>query len=86
MLQVENPNKITLPFSFIREDNLGNLSILLSRETPEKAAVVLGYLPPEWISRVLMRIDPGLQNEIASHLATTRQLLPEQAVDSGSCS
>lgn len=81
MLQVENPNKIALPFSFIREDNLGNLAILLSRENPEKAATVLGYLPPEWISRVLMRIDTSLQSEIASHLATTRQLLPEQVED-----
>ncbi len=81
MLQVENPNRVSLPFSFIREDNLGNLAILLSRESPEKAAVVLGYLPPEWISRVLMRITPALQSEIASSLATTRQLLPEQVED-----
>jgi hypothetical protein len=81
MLQVENPNKVSLPFSFIREDNLGNLAILLSRESPEKAAVVLGYLPSEWISRVLMRVEPALQTEIASHLATTRQLLPEQVED-----
>ncbi len=81
MLQVENPNKVSLPFSFIREDNLGNLSILLSRENPEKAAVVLGYLPSEWISRVLMRIEPAMQTEIAQHLATTRQLLPEQVED-----
>jgi len=80
-LQVENPNKNVSPFGFIREDHLGNLSILLSRETPEKAAVVLGYLPPEWISRVLTKIDPALQSEIASHLATTRQLLPEQVED-----
>lgn len=81
MLQVENPNKVSLPFSFIREDNLGNLAILLSRENPEKAAVVLGYLPSEWISRVLMRVDPSMQSEIANHLATTRQLLPEQVED-----
>lgn len=80
-LQVENPNKNILPFGFIREDNLGNLAVLLTRETPEKAAVVLGYLPPEWITRVLSRMDQGLQTEIATHLATTRQLLPEQVED-----
>ncbi|MCB4757125.1 MAG: hypothetical protein LHV69_08895, partial [Elusimicrobia bacterium] len=80
-LQVENPNKSTVPFGFIREDHLGNLAILLSRETPEKAAVVLGYLPAEWISRVLTKIDLALQSEIANHLATTRQLLPEQVED-----
>jgi len=81
MLQVENPNKMTLPFGFIREDHIGNLAILLSRESPEKAATVLGYLPPDWISRVLMKIDPALQTEIATQLATTRQLLPEQVED-----
>ena len=80
-LQVENPNKTTLPFGFIREDHLANLAILLSRETPEKAAVVLGYLPPDWISRVLSRLEPSLQSEVAANLATTRQLLPEQVED-----
>ncbi len=80
-LQVENPNKMVLPFGFVREDHLGNLAILLSRETPEKAAVVLGYLPPEWISRVLARLEPAMQSEVAAHLATTRQLLPEQVED-----
>lgn len=80
-LQVENPNKTTLPFGFIREDHLANLAILLSRETPEKAAVVLGYLPPEWISRILERLDQTMQSEVASSLATTRQLLPEQVED-----
>lgn len=80
-LQVENPHKNTLPFGFIREDHLGNLAILLSRETPEKAAVVLGYLPPDWISRVLTKIEASMQSEIAAHLATTRQLLPEQVED-----
>lgn len=80
-LQVENPNKTMLPFGFIREDHLPNLAILLSREAPEKAAVVLGYLPPEWISRVLARLEPGVQTDVAGHLATTRQLLPEQVED-----
>lgn len=80
-LQVENPNKTVLPFGFIREDHIGNLAILLARETPEKAAVVLGYLPPEWISRVLARLEPAMQSEVAAHLATTRQLLPEQVED-----
>lgn len=80
-LQVENPNKTVLPFGFIREDHLGNLAILLSRESPEKAAVVLGYLPPEWITRVLSRMDQTMQTEVAGHLATTRQLLPEQVED-----
>lgn len=80
-LQVENPNKTVLPFGFIREDHLGNLAILLARETPEKAAVVLGYLPPEWISRVLARLDTSMQSDVASNLATTRQLLPEQVED-----
>lgn len=80
-LQVENPNKTTLPFGFIREDHLANLAILLSRETPEKAAVVLGYLPPEWISRILARLDQNMQSEVAANLATTRQLLPEQVED-----
>jgi hypothetical protein len=80
-LQVENPNKSVLPFGFIREDHLGNLAVLLTRETPEKAAVVLGYLPPEWITRVLSRMDQSMQTEIATNLATTRQLLPEQVED-----
>ncbi len=80
-LQVENPNKQITPFGFIREDHLGNLALLLARETPEKAAVVLGYLPPEWISRVLERMDPRLQTDVATSLATTRQLLPEQVED-----
>jgi len=80
-LQVENPNKTMLPFGFIREDHLANLAILLSRETPEKAAVVLGYLPPEWISKILERLDQTMQSEVASSLATTRQLLPEQVED-----
>jgi flagellar motor switch protein FliG len=80
-LQVENPNKTVMPFGFIREDHMGNLAILLSRETPEKAAVVLGYLPADWISRILARLDPAMQSEVASHLATTRQLLPEQVED-----
>ncbi len=80
-LQVENPNKTILPFGFIREDHLGNLAILLAREVPEKAAVVLGYLPPDWISRVLARLDQTMQSDIAAHLATTRQLLPEQVED-----
>ncbi len=80
-LQVENPNKMTLPFGFIREDHLYNLAILLSRETPERASVVLGYLPPEWISRVLSQIDPSLQSDIAANLATSKQLLPEQVED-----
>jgi hypothetical protein len=80
-LQVENPNKTTMPFGFIREDHLANLAILLSRETPEKAAVVLGYLPPEWISKILARLDLTMQSEVASSLATTRQLLPEQVED-----
>jgi hypothetical protein len=80
-LQVENPNKTVMPFGFIREDHLSNLAILLSRESPDKAAVVLGYLPPEWISRVLTRIEPAMATEIASQLATTKQLLPEQVED-----
>ncbi len=80
-LQVENPNKTIVPFGFIREDHLGNLAILLSRETPERAAIVLGYLPPDWISRILTRIDPQLQSDITTHLATTKQLLPEQVED-----
>ncbi|MBV9079630.1 MAG: hypothetical protein JO102_00760 [Elusimicrobia bacterium] len=80
-LQVENPNKTVLPFGFIREDHLGNLAILLSRESPEKAAIVLGYLQPDWISKVLARLDPAMQSEVASCLATTRQLLPEQVED-----
>lgn len=80
-LQVENPNKTVLPFGFIREDHLANLAILLSRENPEKGAVVLGYLPADWISRVMARLEPNLQSEVASHLATTRQLLPEQVED-----
>jgi len=81
MLQVENPNKRTTPFSFIREDHLSNLAVLLSHESPEKAAVVLGYLPNEWISRVMAKMDPQLQLEITNQLATTRQLLPEQVED-----
>src|SRR6185369_9807971 len=56
-LQVENPNKRITPFGFIREDHLSNLSTLLAGETPERAAVVLGYLPTEWISRVLSKMD-----------------------------
>jgi FliG middle domain len=80
-LQVENPMKRTMPFGFIREDHLGNLAILLARETPERAAIVLGYLPPDWISRVLAKMSGGLQSEITDHLATTRQLLPEQVED-----
>lgn len=80
-LQVENPNKTATPFGFIREDHLSNLAILLSRESPEKGAVVLGYLPPEWISRVLSKMEPALQTEMATNLATTRQLLPEQVED-----
>lgn len=80
-LMVENPNKRTTPFGFIREDHLSNLATLLSRENPEKAAVVLGYLPPEWISRVLSKVDPQQQSDITEHLATTRQLLPEQVED-----
>lgn len=80
-LQVENPNKRTTPFGFIREDHLGNLATLLSRETPERAAIVLGYLPPDWISRVLSKMDVGLQSEVTDQLATTRQLLPEQVED-----
>ena len=43
--------------------------------------MVLGYLPPEWISRVLERLDPRLQTDVATSLATTRQLLPEQVED-----
>lgn len=80
-LLVENPNKKTTPFGFVREDHLSNLATLLSRETPEKAAVVLGYLPPEWISRVLAKMEPSLQSEITENLATPRQLLPEQVED-----
>lgn len=80
-LHVENPNKATTPFGFIREDHLGNLSVLLSRETPEKAAVVLGYLPSPWISQVLSKLDQAMAAEIATHLATARQLLPEQVED-----
>jgi flagellar motor switch protein FliG len=80
-LQVENPNKTTLPFGFIREDHLHNLAILLARETAEKAAVVLGYMSPSWISRILARFDPAFQSEVTHHLATTRQLLPEQVED-----
>ncbi|OVE77195.1 hypothetical protein BVX98_03325, partial [bacterium F11] len=80
-LMVENPNKKTTPFNFVREDHLSNLSSLLARESPEKAAVVLGYLPPEWISRVLSKMEPSMQSSITDHLATTRQLLPEQVED-----
>ncbi|MFN0117867.1 MAG: FliG C-terminal domain-containing protein [Elusimicrobiota bacterium] len=80
-LQVENPNKTTLPFGFIREDNISNLAVILSKESPEKAAVVLGYLPADWIIRVMSKISPTLQSEITSKLATTRQLLPEQVED-----
>lgn len=80
-LQVENPNRKTTPFSFIREDHLSNLAILLEREAPEKAAVVLGYLPTDWISRVMAKLDSKFQMEITSSLATTRQLLPEQVED-----
>jgi flagellar motor switch protein FliG len=80
-LQVENPTRKVLPFGFVREDSLSNLAILLSRETPERAAVVLGYLPPEWISRVLARLDQNFQTEVASSLATARQLSPEQVED-----
>jgi flagellar motor switch protein FliG len=80
-LQVDNPNKNVLPFGFIREDHLSNLAILLARETPEKAAVVLGYLPSDWISKVLARLEPAMQTDVAASLATTRQLLPEQVED-----
>jgi len=80
-LQVENPNKRSLPFGFIREDHISNLAILLSRESPEKAAVVLGYLPTEWLTRILAKVDPAMQVEITNSLATTRQLLPEQVED-----
>jgi len=80
-LQVENPNKTSLPFGFVREDHLSNLAVLLARETPERAAVVLGYLPSEWISRVLNQIDSNLQSDIAAHLAIPKQLLPEQVED-----
>ncbi len=80
-LQVENPNKRTTPFGFIREDHLSNLGVLLSRETPEKAAVVLGYLPTDWIIKVLSKMEPMAQTEVTNHLATTRQLLPEQVED-----
>jgi hypothetical protein len=80
-LQVDNPNKNVLPFGFIREDHLGNLAILLAREAPDKAAVVLGYLPSDWISKVLSRLEPAMQNDVAASLATTRQLLPEQVED-----
>src|SRR5262249_136889 len=80
-LQVENPSRRTTPFSFIREDHLSNLAILLERESPEKSAVVLGYLPTDWISKLMGRLDPRLQMEITGHLATTRQLLPEQVED-----
>lgn len=80
-LQVDNPNKNVLPFGFIREDHLANLAILLARESPEKAAVVLGYLPPDWISKVLARLEPSMQTDVAANLATTRQLLPEQVED-----
>ena len=80
-LLVENPNKKTSPFGFIREDHLANLATLLMRETPDKAAVVLGYLPPEWISRVLSKMDHEMQSAITDQLATTKQLLPEQVED-----
>lgn len=72
-----NPHEPEGPFSFIREEQLSKLPILLRQMAPAQAAIVLAYLPPEWASKMLSSLDGGAQSSIMRELSQAREVPAE---------
>ncbi len=68
-------------FDFVTDDNIKNLIYLLKRDTIEKVAIVINFIPAEYASQVLGALNIRQQAQIASALSETK-LLDPAAVES----
>lgn len=62
-----------VPFAYINETNLDRLAALVHRESPEIIAIILSYLLPEFVKKVLQTFSPALQAKVALHMAAMQQ-------------
>lgn len=65
------------PFSFVHEGNVRNLKVLLKKEKPDLAALVINYLPPALANDVLSSLDTASQSQALSALSRVAELEPE---------
>jgi flagellar motor switch protein FliG len=61
-------------FSFINDENIKNLVTLIKKETPEKVAVILNYLPTEQATKILSFLPHMLQSAVAVNLSQPKLL------------
>jgi len=64
-------------FAFINEGNLKNLIYLFKSESPERIALVLGYLRNDWASYILSQLPADMQAKVALELVNVKQLQPD---------
>lgn len=70
--------KTALPFSFIKEQHLSDLSFLLGNEPALDIATIIHYLDTELAVRLLDYFPPDKQAEIAFCLSTIEEVSPEK--------
>lgn len=65
------------PFDFIREVEPGQVMSFLQGEHPQTIALVIAHLPASSASAVMSHLDPELQGEVASRIASMNRTAPE---------
>lgn len=70
--------KVKKKFDFVTADNLKNLIFLLRNEKPEKIAIIINYLPPEFGSEIMGSLSPELQSKVALQLTAPKVIDPEE--------
>jgi hypothetical protein len=73
--EVFTGEKEKVGFSFISEQDIMNILLLLKEEPPLHLAVICYYLRPALASGFLSRLDPPLRRQIVEHLAAPQVLM-----------
>ena len=67
-------------FSFIGESNMARLAYLLKNETPERIAMVIGYLSADKASYIINKLAINTQAQVAAQLSRVR-LFPSKDIE-----
>jgi flagellar motor switch protein FliG len=67
-------------FSFIRKENLENLTYILQNESPEMVSLVISYLKEDEAAEVIKRLPLELQTKVAVTLADVKQTKEEDVL------
>jgi len=68
-------------FSFVNQDNIDNLIYLLKEEVPEVIVLVLTYLTPDLVNRVLSEFDTDFKAKILKEMMVKKQYSQNEVVE-----